>query len=52
MGENDGAKKLKPIHYTIAGATSGALTRIISQPLDVLKIHFQIRSAKVSKIVL
>ncbi|XP_065647081.1 mitochondrial thiamine pyrophosphate carrier isoform X2 [Hydra vulgaris] len=50
MGENLDLKKFKPIHYTIAGATSGALTRIISQPLDVLKIRFQIKSAKIENV--
>ena len=48
---DDNEKKLKAIHYTIAGATSGVVARIIGQPLDVLKIRYQIQNqAKVGYI--
>ena len=49
MGDNE--KNLEAIHYTIAGATSGVVARIIGQPLDVLKIRYQIQNqAKVGYI--
>ena len=49
MGDNE--KNLEAVHYTIAGATSGVVARIIGQPLDVLKIRYQIQNqAKVSYI--
>src|SRR6185437_6492334 len=36
-------KAATSLHHTIAGATSGALTRLLLQPLDVLKIRFQLQ---------
>ena len=32
-----------PLCYTIAGSTSGVITRAVGQPLDVLKIRFQLQ---------
>ena len=40
---------LKPIYYTVCGAFSGAITRVIAQPLDVLKIRFQLQSEPIRK---
>lgn len=30
--------------HSTAGASSGAITRLISQPLDVIKIRFQVNT--------
>ena len=35
-------RKLSPLDYGIAGAVSGAATRGVIQPLDVVKIRFQV----------
>lgn len=35
--------QLTNTEHAFAGAISGAITRCISQPLDVLKIRFQVR---------
>lgn len=35
-------KRLDDTEYAVAGAISGGLTRAISQPLDVIKIRFQV----------
>jgi hypothetical protein len=35
-------KKLSKGEYGIAGAVSGTLTRFLCQPLDVIKIRFQV----------
>ena len=47
MGQDNADGKLRTIHYSIAGATSGVVSRIVGQPLDVLKIRFQIQDYKV-----
>ncbi|XP_063920061.1 mitochondrial thiamine pyrophosphate carrier-like isoform X1 [Zophobas morio] len=36
-------RKLTQLDYLIAGAGSGVITRMITQPLDVLKIRFQLQ---------
>jgi hypothetical protein len=33
---------LSSFDHSLAGAVSGILTRVVSQPLDVLKIRFQV----------
>jgi hypothetical protein len=35
-------KKLSKGEYGVAGAISGALTRLLCQPFDVIKIRFQV----------
>ena len=37
---------IHPFCYTIAGATSGVICRAVGQPLDVLKIRFQLQDYK------
>ncbi|XP_046992790.1 mitochondrial thiamine pyrophosphate carrier-like isoform X1 [Schistocerca americana] len=41
--------KLDSVEYSIAGAGSGAITRFLCQPLDVLKIRFQLQVEPISK---
>lgn len=41
--------KLSKLDYAIAGATSGSITRCICQPLDVLKIRFQLQIEPIKK---
>ena len=36
------SRKLSKSELSIAGATSGLVTRVALQPLDVLKIRFQV----------
>jgi len=36
--------ELQPIDHTIAGATAGVVARLLGQPLDVLKIRFQLQN--------
>lgn len=40
---NSSSPKFKDSDYVIAGATSGFITRLIFQPLDVIKIRFQVK---------
>ena len=42
VGYSSDAKDLPAHVYPIAGASSGVVTRAICQPLDVLKIRFQV----------
>jgi len=42
VGYDPHIKELPQLAYGLAGALSGLLTRTISQPLDVLKIRFQV----------
>lgn len=45
VGFNEAAsKRLNDAEYATAGATAGGLTRAITQPLDVVKIRFQVMS--------
>ena len=49
MGELRGKIRndLSTSEISIAGATSGIIARCVGQPLDVLKIRFQIQDLKV-----
>nr|XP_022903091.1 mitochondrial thiamine pyrophosphate carrier-like [Onthophagus taurus] len=44
LGERRNNSKLNQVHFVIAGATSGAVTRAVCQPLDVVKIRFQLQA--------
>ena len=44
MDDGKKYKHLSVVHYSIAGACSGFITRAICQPLDVLKIRFQLQT--------
>ena len=44
VGFTPGEKELSHQSHIFAGAVSGVATRIITQPLDVLKIRFQVCS--------
>lgn len=39
--------KLSATEYAMAGAISGAAARVIAQPLDVIKIRFQVVLLKI-----
>lgn len=43
VGHDSHSDKLKNYDFAIAGAASGFITRGLSQPLDVLKIRFQLQ---------
>ena len=43
VGYDEQKKELTSTEYALAGAASGVVTRICLQPLDVLKIRFQIQ---------
>ena len=38
------------LHSGIAGATAGVVSRIVSAPLDVLKIRFQLQVEPIKKV--
>ncbi|KAK9880951.1 hypothetical protein WA026_013275 [Henosepilachna vigintioctopunctata] len=45
----DPNKNLKEVDYMFAGSASGCITRLICQPLDVLKIRFQLQVEPIMK---
>ena len=42
VGYDPEIKELSKLEHGAAGATSGVITRMIAQPLDVIKIRFQV----------
>lgn len=42
--DENASKRLSDSEYAIAGAAAGGVTRAICQPLDVVKIRFQVKS--------
>ena len=44
VGFHPERRQLTKRDYSIAGASSGFVTRMVSQPLDVLKIRFQVKA--------
>ncbi|CAG0919224.1 unnamed protein product [Notodromas monacha] len=48
LRRDDASRRLSELEYALAGASSGFVTRFLSQPIDVLKIRFQIQSENVS----
>lgn len=42
VGYSRKEKSLSYSKYAVAGAASGVLTRLVTQPLEVLKIRFQV----------
>lgn len=43
VGYDDQQKELSPTQYALAGAVSGITTRLLLQPLDVVKIRLQLQ---------
>ena len=39
----------KPYHYSLCGAFSGVTVRVVAQPLDVLKIRFQLQTEPIRR---
>lgn len=46
------SKRITDTEYAAAGAAAGSLTRCISQPLDVIKIRFQVSFSKLNTLSL
>ena len=42
VGYDNKGRELNNTEYAIAGAASGFITRLLSQPFDVIKIRFQV----------
>ena len=45
VGFDPGIKELSKTEHVCAGAVSGVVTRAIAQPLDVIKIRFQVQTS-------
>ena len=50
VGYDEGKRQLTTGQYAIAGATSGVVTRLLLQPLDVVKIRLQIQVKPIGKV--
>ena len=49
VGYDEGQSQLTTFQYALAGATSGVVTRLLLQPLDVVKIRLQIQVESTDK---
>ncbi|RZB40541.1 Mito carr domain containing protein [Asbolus verrucosus] len=49
VGHDSHSAKLSQLDFAIAGGSSGFITRMLCQPLDVLKIRFQLQVEPISK---
>lgn len=50
VGYDDHQRQLTTAQYAFAGAVSGFVTRMLLQPLDVVKIRFQLQTAPTIKV--
>lgn len=50
VGYDENQRQLTSAQYAMAGAASGVITRLLLQPLDVLKIRFQIQTKPTIKV--
>ena len=50
VGYDEGQKQLTTTQYALAGATSGIITRLLLQPVDVIKIRLQIQVKPANKV--
>lgn len=48
VGYSKESSKLSSVDFAVAGAGSGLITRALGQPLDVLKIRFQLQVEPIS----
>ncbi len=51
VGYDEGQSQLTTFQYALAGATSGVITRLMLQPLDVVKIRMQIQVGPAYKVL-
>jgi solute carrier family 25 thiamine pyrophosphate transporter 19 len=50
VGYDERQRQLTTYQYALAGATSGVVTRLLLQPLDVVKIRLQIQVEPTEKV--
>jgi solute carrier family 25 thiamine pyrophosphate transporter 19 len=51
VGYDERQRQLTTYQYALAGATSGVVTRLLLQPLDVVKIRLQIQVEPTEKVL-